>query len=191
MDSYKVVVVGDGAVGKTAMLISYVSNSFPTDYVPTVFDSSTTKEMVNGRLIELNFWDTAGQTDYDRVRPLSYPHSSLFLLCFSISSRISFDNVATKWKPELQHYSPGVPILLVGTKQDLRDSASEGGAFGSGFVRYAEGADLAKRIGAAGYVECSALTQANLRGVFAEAVRLITSPPRPQKPSWRDRCQVL
>lgn len=69
---------------------------------------------VDGIQVSLGLWDTAGQEDYDRLRPLSYPQTDVFLICFSVASPSSFENVTSKWYPEIKHHCPDAPIILVG-----------------------------------------------------------------------------
>merc|ERR1712205_14111 len=98
MQNIKCVVVGDGAVGKTCLLISYTTNKFPLEYVPTAFDNYAVTVMIGGEPYTLGLFDTAGQEDYDRLRPLSYPQTDVFIVCFCIVSMKSFKNVREKVK---------------------------------------------------------------------------------------------
>ncbi|KAH9482130.1 Rho GTPase protein rac1 [Psilocybe cubensis] len=121
----KLVVLGDGAVGKTSLLITYTTNTFPTDYVPTVFDCYTERHIVdNTDEFLIGLFDTGGGEDYDRLRPLSYPSTDVFLLCFSVVEPISFENIRSKWAPEVAHHLPSAAVLVVGTKIDLRNDAT-------------------------------------------------------------------
>ena len=119
----------------------------------------------------LGLFDTAGQEDYDRLRPLSYPQTDVFLVCFSVTSPASFENVREKWFPEVHHHCPGVPCLIVGTQTDLRDDPSVREKLSRQKmqpVRKEDGDRMAKDLGAVKYVECSALTQYKLKDVFDE-----------------------
>jgi len=178
MQSVKCVVVGDGAVGKTSLLISYTDNRFPVDYVPTVFDNFTTGVEVDGKLINFALWDTAGQEEYSRLRALSYPETDVFLLCFSVISPSSFDNIRSKWHPEVFHHCPEAKTILVGTKIDLREDKDTIDSLKGEKLPTPEAAQkLADTIGAKGYLECSALTQEGLKRVFEEAIRAVIGRP--------------
>ncbi|KAI9826330.1 MAG: Rho GTPase [Thelocarpon impressellum] len=200
----KCVVVGDGAVGKTCLLISYTTNKFPAEYVPTVFDNYAVTVMIGDEPYTLGLFDTAGQEDYDRLRPLSYPQTDVFLVCFSVMAASSFENVKEKWFPEVQHHCPDVPCLLVGTQVDLRPDPTE--KFGDGRlnaweqlkrdkkepVSTARGKDMAKELHAVKYVECSAMTQFKLKDVFDEAIVAALEPPmKHSKRSGKSRCILL
>ncbi|KAL9260963.1 Rac-like GTP-binding protein RHO1-like protein [Drosera capensis] len=199
----KCVTVGDGAVGKTCLLISYTSNTFPTDYVPTVFDNFSATVVVNGSTVNLGLWDTAGQEDYNRLRPLSYRGADVFILAFSLISKASYENVSKKasllktewlWIPESKHYAPGVPIILVGTKLDLRDDKQffidHPGAVP---ITSAQGEELRELIGAPAYVECSSKTQQNVKAVFDQAIKVVLQPPKQKKKKSKAQkaCSIL
>uniref|UniRef100_A0A8D2DFI0 Ras homolog family member C n=1 Tax=Sciurus vulgaris TaxID=55149 RepID=A0A8D2DFI0_SCIVU len=126
------------------------------------------------RKVELALWDTAGQEDYDRLRPLSYPDTDVILMCFSIDSPDSLENIPEKWTPEVKHFCPNVPIILVGNKKDLRQdehTRRELAKMKQEPVRSEEGRDMANRISAFGYLECSAKTKEGVREVFEMATR--------------------
>lgn len=119
----------------------------------------------------LGLFDTAGQEDYDRLRPLSYPQTDVFLVCFSVTSPASFENVKEKWFPEVHHHCPGVPCLIVGTQVDLREDSGHLEKLARQKQRpitTEQGERLARELGAVKYVECSALTQRGLKNVFDE-----------------------
>ena len=113
----KLVIVGDGACGKSCLLIVFSKDEFPQDYVPTVFDTHVADIEVDGKHVELVLWDTAGQEDYDRLRPLSYPDTDVIVMCFSIDAPDTLENIPEKWTPEIRHFCPTVPIILVGNKK--------------------------------------------------------------------------
>jgi len=167
----KLVVVGDGAVGKTSLLISYATGEFPKDYLPTVFENYTAQMKRGGDVVLLHLWDTAGQEDYDRLRPLSYPNADVVLLCFSTINQASYDNIREKWAPEVHHYIPNIPHILVGTKIDLREDKVPDPTTGKYEpIGSQQGQQMADEIGASKYMEVSSKTGKGVQEVFDEAV---------------------
>ncbi|XP_026481248.1 GTP-binding protein rhoC-like [Ctenocephalides felis] len=165
--SIGVTAVGDNIVGKTSLLKTYIEGIFPYGFLPTVFEHYTTNVLVDGCTHMLNVWETAGQDDYDRLRPLSYPNTDCFLLCYSIDSRDSLDHVHSKWYPEIRQYSPKAPIIIIATKIDLRKTNTHG------LVTFEEGQAMHQKIRSSDFVECSALEYTNVNIVFEKAVRAV------------------
>jgi len=183
-ETIKLVVIGDGAVGKTCLLISYANNKFPEDYIPTVFDNYVVNLTAGDRNIELGLWDTAGQEEYDRLRPLSYANAQVFLICFSLVNPVSFENVSAKWYPEVMHFCPEVPQILVGTKLDARNDQATIERLknqGQKPVSTEQGQELARKIKAVRYMECSAKTNEGLKAVFDEAIKAVLFQKRRKK----------
>jgi small GTP-binding protein len=200
----KLVIVGDGGCGKTSLLMVYTRKEFPEEYVPTVFDNYTKEVQLDKRMVNLALWDTAGQEDYDRLRPLSYPDTNVVVLCYAIDEPASLKSIGDKWAPEVSHFcGPNVAKILVGLKIDLRTmpAEEEGDEERPALVTEEQGQDMARRIGAYRYIECSAKYGQNVDTVFNEAVRGIwegekrrgstESTAKKRKPFKNTRCTIL
>ncbi|KAL2116498.1 hypothetical protein VTJ04DRAFT_8666 [Mycothermus thermophilus] len=180
--SKKIVVVGDGGCGKTCLLISYSQGYFPEKYVPTVFENYITYPIhpPTGKTVELALWDTAGQEEYDRLRPLSYPETDLIFVCFAIDCPNSLENVMDKWYPEVLHFCPYTPLILVGLKSDLRykktciDMLKTQGLTP---VTTEQGLAVARKMGAQ-YMECSAKEMRGVEEIFERAILTVVANDR-------------
>ncbi|XP_072319629.1 cell division control protein 42 homolog [Eucyclogobius newberryi] len=177
------VIVGDGAVGKTSLVVSYTTNGYPTEYVPTAFDNFTVIVAVDGQPVRLQLCDTAGQKwglvdgaineELERLRPLCYRNADVFLLCYSVVRPCSFQNLTQRWLPDIRLHCPGAPLVLVGTQVDLREDVQVLIQLAQNRQRPVgsdEGRRLAQELGAAGFCECSALTQKDLKDTFDTAI---------------------
>ena len=181
--SLKFIAVGHGAMGKTCMLLRYFRNEFPEQYIPTVFDNVLKHLEYEGQMYNMACWDTAGGEDYPRLRPLSYPGTDAFLLLHNVNSHRLFEDIETYWWPELKHHCPGVPVILVGSKVDLRDENS---------LSFEEGRKMAEKIGAACYMECSSLEDIGVSEVFQQAVKLGSEYQKTEKnKKKRKKCNLL
>jgi len=176
----KLGVVGDGTVGKTTMLMAYTLHAFLDEYTPTVFDNFSVIEDVDGRLVNIILWDTAGQEDYKQLRTTTYGNTDIFLLCFSVVHPSSYDNIKW-WLMELKKHCPDAPLVLVGTKVDMREDPEvlkNLEANGEKPVSKKQGMRKAKEIKARTYVECSAKDTDSVTHVFQEAVRYLMDKDR-------------
>lgn len=170
----KLVIVGDGACGKTSLLCSFALGEFPKEYQPTIFENYVAEVRLDGKPVQLALWDTAGQEEYERLRPLSYSKSHVILIAFAIDTPDSLDNVSTKWIDEVRTIcGPTIPILLVGCKADLRPplDSPDAAHLQSQFVSRAQAERVAQEIGARAYKECSALKIEGVDDVFEAATR--------------------
>lgn len=169
--------IRDAAVGKTCMLISYTTNKFPSEYTPTVFDNYQTKVRVDGELVLFHLWDTAGSEHFDLLRPLSYDGTDVFVVCYSVADKKSFENVKKKWVADLRLKAPKSPFMIVGTKVDLRDVNNS-----TGLITAKMGEDLSRELGAKLFVECSSITQHGLKACFNRAITIALTPPEEPPP---------
>ncbi|KAH7882109.1 ras family-domain-containing protein [Phlebopus sp. FC_14] len=166
----KLVIVGDGACGKTSLLCSFALGEFPKEYQPTIFENYVAEIRLDGKPVQLALWDTAGQEEYERLRPLSYSKSHVILIAFAIDTPDSLENVSVKWIEEVRSIcGPTIPILLVGCKADLRPPPNSPDI--GNYVSRAQAERVASEIGARAYKECSALKIEGVDDVFEAATR--------------------
>ncbi|KAF8899253.1 putative GTP-binding protein rhoA [Infundibulicybe gibba] len=190
----KVVAVGNGAVGKTCLLASFARGQFPDEFIPTIFENYIAEHTLDGVTVEVSLWDTAGQEEYERLRLLSYDGAHVILICFAVDDQDSFNDVQEKWISEVIHHAPGVPILLVGCKQDLRDQREAIEYLqrvGQRFVTVEEATTAARGIGAKEYLECSARRGVGVAEVFSQATRAFWSSSSARKGSRTSKCVIF
>ncbi|KAF8132126.1 P-loop containing nucleoside triphosphate hydrolase protein [Mycena galopus ATCC 62051] len=154
------------STGKTCLLTSYTNKTFSTEYHSGTYGGHGTRVMIGDVLYQLGVHDTTGAREHDRIRPLGYRQTDVFLICFSIGLPASFSSVRDRWFHDAaQHHCPGVPCVIAATQIDLRrvELKSPGD---SKTITAAQGEKLAQELGVAGYVECSSKTREGVEGVF-------------------------
>lgn len=113
---------------------------------------------------------------------MTYYNTDVFVVCFSVADLDSFENVRSKWIPEIKHFKHQTPILIVGTQSDLRDDPDS--ILTDSVVTTRAGKKFAKRVGAKAYLECSALKQTGVDEVFQRALSFVVAPKK-RRPFWK------
>ncbi|KAB8203031.1 small GTPase superfamily [Aspergillus flavus] len=185
----KMVLLGDGACGKTSALNVFTRGFFPTVYEPTVFENYVHDIFVDNVHMELSLWDTAGQEEFDRLRALSYEDTHVIMLCFSVDSPDSFENVASKWVDEISENCPGVKMVLTALKCDLRKDEFENP--NPNAITYEQGLAKAKEIGAVKYLECSAVQNRGIMETFYEAAKVALEVKAQGSNGSKEGCVIL
>ncbi|CAM5162175.1 unnamed protein product [Eretmochelys imbricata] len=164
-------------------------------YAPSVFEKYTTSITVGNKEVILNLYDTAGQEDYDRLRPLSYQNTNMVLICYDVMNPTSYDNVLIKWYPEISHFCRGVPLILIGCKTDLRKDKEHLRKLMSSEqepITYTQGEAACQQMKAQAYLECSAKCRENIEDVFKEATNIaLNAMKKAKRRKKRKRCSIL
>lgn len=181
-------------MGKTCLLIRYTSDKFPVDYLPTAaFDDYYKDLEINNKLVSLHLKEAAGKDYYDDFRRLVYQDLDVLLVCFSVVCPASFENVRKKWHPEVTHFCPKIPVILVGTKSDLRDDSTELASLKSNNllpISYKQGLQMQESVGAVKYFECSALTDQGVQELFNATIRIILD-ERKKRKRLSGKCNIF
>jgi len=183
MQPIRAVFVGDGAVGKTCLLISQTTGTFPNHIDTQNMEYQTTVKLGEKRC-RLTLIDTFGQDEDDRTRPQVYPGTEVFCVCFSIISPYSFENIRKKWVPEISRYAPGKPIILVGCKVDLRDDQDARERLSQkklAPISFDHASNMKEEIKATKYIECSATQNFGVDTLMEAIVESVVGPAKGKK----------
>ncbi|XP_038639292.1 ras-related protein R-Ras2-like [Scyliorhinus canicula] len=176
-EKFKLVVVGGGGVGKSALTIQFIQSYFVSDYDPTIEDSYTKQCVIDDRTARLDILDTAGQEEFGAMREQYMRSGEGFLLVFAINDRGSFDEISKFHRQILRVKDRDeFPMILIGNKADLEHQR---------LVTKEEADNLARQLKVT-YLEASAKIRLNVDNAFHNLVRAIRkfqeleSPPSPQ-----------
>ena len=168
-------------MGKTSLVSTYATGRFVgLPYLD--WEPYTSRILIGRNVIDFSISDVScwRWDKYEIRQNLANPRPDILVICFSLVDQASLKNVKVKWLPKVQRHCPGVPIILLGTKLDLRECNKT--IKRSNVQRriqpvtYQQGRSMARSIGAVEYLECSAKTQKGHKAVFDKAVRTVCFP---------------
>ena len=158
----QVILVGDSGCGKSALALRLTHALFAESYIPTAFESLTTDIETSHGNTKLTIQDISGAKERKEVRKLAYEGCDMVLLCFDLTDRSTYESVETRWVPEITSVSPGIPVFIAGCKSDAVEDVE--------VVTEQQIEELVVKIGAAGYMKCSALTNENVERIFQDSL---------------------
>lgn len=189
MTEYKLVVVGGGGVGKSALTIQLVQSHFVDEYDPTIEDSYRRQVVIDNETCLLDILDTAGQEEYSAMRDSYMRAGEGFLVIYAVNSRSSFDEISS-FREQITRVkdSDDIPMIIIGNKIDLEDERQ---------VSYGEGCDLSKSFSCP-FIETSAKTRINVEEAFFNLVREIRIKKFPKKiietkteKKWKNKVRLI
>ncbi|KAL4455023.1 hypothetical protein ABPG74_006405 [Tetrahymena malaccensis] len=188
----KLVAVGDGAVGKTCILHRYMNDTYSEEHIPTIFENSFMMVKIDKKTVQLGIWDTAGQEEYNRLRPLSYSNTDIFLIVFSVVDPESFDNALKKWYPELQQIQPKSLKVFVGNKVDLLEQEeNKKKSQKNAPVNSQQVKQIVNELGCE-YFECSAKLDKGIKEMFLKSIQGgMQFKQKNQKPRKHQHCTLI
>ena len=164
IQTIRVTAVGDESSDKTPTLLVFKGDPYPEDYEPTIFENYHGMHIYQGKQFNIHLWDTAGQEEYDRLRPMSYAKTDVILILFALNDPNSLKNVTDKWINEVTEYCPNAPIILIGTKSELWSPEKEGQ------ITQGQIEEVAKKINAYKTITCSPRKNENMCDIFELAI---------------------
>jgi Ras-related protein Rab-1A len=162
---FKVIVIGDGSVGKTTLLRKYVEHQFETEYIPTVGVNILKEQIeVDGKTVNLMLWDIAGQPQFYLLHKVYYNGANGVILMYDLTNSPSFTNI-NNWYNELVKYGlDEVPVILVGNKADLK---------GDRKIIAPMAHSKMQQLGIPAYFETSAKEGTNVKSAFSKIIKLM------------------